>query len=330
MDRRKFFQITAVGAAATCAASTAQAAENYPPIPGAVGMLYDSTLCVGCQACVASCQKLNGNPRSDRDAETHAPHSDNNKLSVHTNTVIQVWSDGAGTNKDQEEDGYAFIKKACMHCVTPNCVIACPVTALVKDPKTGVIHYDPDVCTGCRNCMVACPYNVPQYDYNHPFGLLYKCEFCNQKGLERLDKGLLPGCVEACPAGAIIFGTREELLEEAKRRLALKPGEMYSYPRLTLDSGDTHQHKVANYQQHIYGEKEGGGTQVMVLSAVPHQNLGLPELEDLSTGARTAHLQHTLYKGLVLPAAALACITAFVWRNERKANQDQGQGGHHE
>ena len=74
--------------------------------------------------------------------------------------------------------------------------------------------------------MVACPYNVPKYDYNNPFGALHKCELCNQKGVERLDKGGLPGCVEVCPAGAVIFGTREELMAEAKKRLALKPGSL--------------------------------------------------------------------------------------------------------
>lgn len=103
-----------------------------------------------------------------------------------------------------------------MHCVDPNCVSVCPVSALKKDPKTGIVHYDKDVCTGCRYCMVACPYNVPKYDYNNPFGALHKCELCNQKGVERLDKGGLPGCVEVCPAGAVIFGTREELMAEAK------------------------------------------------------------------------------------------------------------------
>ncbi len=81
--------------------------------------------------------------------------------------------------------------------------------------------------------MVACPYNVPEYDYNNPFGALHKCELCNQKGVERLDKGG-SGCVEVCPAGAVIFGTREELMAEAKKRLALKPGSEYHYPRQTL------------------------------------------------------------------------------------------------
>ncbi len=84
-------------------------------------------------------------------------------------------------------------------------VSLCARSRAEKDPKTGIVHYDKDVCTGCRYCMVACPYNVPKYDYNNPFGALHKCELCNQKGVERLDKGGLPGCVEVCPAGAVIL-----------------------------------------------------------------------------------------------------------------------------
>ncbi|VFS33153.1 hydrogenase-2 small subunit [Salmonella enterica subsp. enterica serovar Typhimurium] len=195
-----------------------------------------------------------------RNPEGEQTWSNNDKLSPYTNNIIQVWRSGTGVNKDQEENGYAYIKKQCMHCVDPNCVSVCPVSALKKDPKTGIVHYDKDVCTGCRYCMVACPYNVPKYDYNNPFGALHKCELCNQKGVERLDKGGLPGCVEVCPAGAVIFGTREELMAEAKKRLALKPGSEYHYPRQTLKTDDTYLHTVPKYYPHLYGEKEGGGT----------------------------------------------------------------------
>ena len=79
-----------------------------------------------------------------------------------------------------------------MHCVDPNCVSVCPVGALKKHPVTGIVHYDKDICTGCRYCMVGCPYDVPKYDYDNPFGMIHKCELCNQKGVELLDKGGLP------------------------------------------------------------------------------------------------------------------------------------------
>ncbi len=94
-------------------------------------------------------------------------------------------------------------------------------------------------------------------------------------------------------------------MAEAKKRLALKPGSEYHYPRQTLKSGDTYLHTVPKYYPHLYGEKEGGGTQVLVLTGVPYENLDLPKLDDLSTGARSENIQHTLYKGMITSAEPL-------------------------
>lgn len=329
MNRRHFFKLTCAGAALASVPLTGRAAAtNKPLIPGALGMLYDSTLCVGCQACVSKCQQVNQlayNPDSKIYAGGDATWSNNDKLSPYTNNIIQVWRTGDGLNKDQPENGYAYIKKQCMHCVDPNCVTVCPVSALQKDEKTGIVHYDPSICTGCRYCMVACPFDVPKFDYENPLGKLHKCELCNQKGLERLDKGGLPGCVEVCPTGAVIYGTREELLSEAKRRLALKAGSDYHYPRQTLKTNDTYLHAVPHYDNYVYGEKEGGGTQVFVLAGVPYQNFDLPKLDELSTGARSEYVQHTLYKGMALPLAVFAGLSVLVHRNTRHERQHDAQ-----
>ncbi|WP_413493948.1 hydrogenase 2 operon protein HybA [Morganella psychrotolerans] len=322
MNRRDFIKAASGGALLLGSSSAGHAAaENRPPIPGSLGMLYDSTLCIGCQACVTKCQDINFPGRNPQGEQTW---SNNDKLSPYTNNIIQVWQSGTGEHKDQEKDGYAYIKKQCMHCVDPNCVSVCPVGALKKHPVTGIVHYDKDVCTGCRYCMVGCPFDVPKYDYDNPFGMIHKCELCNQKGVELLDKGGLPGCVDVCPTGAIIFGSREDLMGEAKKRLGLNAGEEYRYPRQTLKTGDVYKHTVPAYYPHLYGEKEGGGTQVMVLTGVPYKNLQLPELAELSTGARSENIQHTLYKGMILPLAVLAGLTVLVRRNTKNDHHDGG------
>ena len=104
-------------------------------------------------------------------------------------------------------------------------------------------------------------------------------------------------------------------MAEAKRRLSLLRGTEYDYPRQHVNSTDKYRATVPAYQYHIYGEKEGGGTQVLALSGVPFANLGLPDLDEVATGSRAAHLQHFLYRGSALPLVALAGLTFMTYKN---------------
>ena len=314
MKRREFLKGAVGSAAVLCSAGTAEARQNLEPAPEAGGMLYDSTLCVGCKACVSKCKEVNGMPPVIDGDKTH--YDSARDLSGDTLNVIKVYKNGSGQNKDAITDGYAFEKRSCMHCVDPGCVSVCPVTAMRHDKKTGIVTYHEDVCIGCRNCTVGCPYNVPQFEYDDPSGQIRKCQMCNQKGVERIDKGQMTGCAEVCPTGATLFGTRTELMKEAKRRMTLKPGSIYNYPRGDVSKPDSwHEKEVPAYQQHIWGEKEAGGTNVMHISSIPFDKLGMPPLKDRSAASISEGVQHSLYNYLALPAAALAGLTYVARRN---------------
>ena len=322
MKRRNFFQASLGAAGAALVSTSVQARPNLEPAPQAVGMLFDSTLCVGCKACVSKCKEVNGMPPLPMGNEVHADFALD--LSPQTLNVIKVYKDGAAAQKDREQNGFAFEKRSCMHCVDPGCVSVCPVSSLTRDPLTGIVNYNPDVCIGCRTCMTGCPYNVPQYDYNNPLGQIHKCEMCNQKGVERISKGGMTGCAEACPTGATLFGSRAALLEEAKRRIALKPGQVYNYPRGDVRKPDSfHEKVVPQYQNHVWGEKEAGGTNVMHLSAIPYDKLGMPPLGERSAASISEGVQSTIYSYMALPAMALGGLSWIVKRNTEVANHGE-------
>ncbi len=231
---------------------------------------------------MAECQRLNGNPANPAGEATW---SNNDKLSPYTNNIIQVWKSGTGEHKDQLVDGYAYIKKQCMHCVDPNCVSVCPVQALTMIPRPASSTTTRTSAPAAATAWWAAR-STPKYDYDNPFGAIHKCELCNQKGLERIDQGKLPGCVEVCPTGAVIFGTREALMAEAKRRLLATPGSEYAYPRQTFSANDPYLHEVPNYQPYVYGEKEGAAPRCWCWPGVPYTKLDMPDLPELSSGAR--------------------------------------------
>jgi Fe-S-cluster-containing dehydrogenase component len=325
IDRRQFLKGALAGGATLAAAtpSIVEARGNLTMPPKAMGLLYDSTLCIGCKACVAACKESNGlGPEFSSPDDLWDTPLD---ISGKTKNVIKVYRDGTGMTKDAETDGYAFMKHSCLHCVDPSCVSACPVSAMIKDPVTGIVSYDEKDCIGCRYCVVACPFSVPRFQYDRPFPQIVKCELCNH--LKEGDKFLYSACAQVCPTGATLFGPTAELMVEAKRRLALKPGETTVYPRGKIGAtsskeGDTYEGKVANYVQHVYGETELGGTQVIKLSAVPMEKLGMPALPERSFASVSETMQHSLYSYLITPAIVLGGLIVAVKRNLRHADDE--------
>ena len=313
--RRRFLKgcLGTVGAAVAGATVSERAAarETYQRPAEALGLLYDATLCIGCKACVAACKRANDNPPefSTTDKLWDTPLD----TSGYTFNIIKMYRSGTMATKDDEENGYAFMKTSCMHCADPSCVSACPVTAMTKDVTTGIVAYDPEACVGCRYCVVACPFGIPKYQYDSPTGKIGKCELCRH----RYKDGHYSACAEVCPTGATLYGRTSDLLAEAKRRLALTPGSVTTYPRGNLSGGpqQSYEGKVGNYKQHVYGETEYGGTQVLKLSAVDFAKVGMPYLPPKSSASTSETIQHTLYGGLLMPFAVLGALTYVAKRN---------------
>jgi len=194
-------------------------------------ILYDATQCIGCLQCEEACAKQNTLPYDDA-------VRNEKKTSDHKYTYVAV------KNDDQ------YMRKLCMHCNDPACVSVCPVGALEKT-KNGPVTYDADKCMGCRYCMVACPFGVPKYEWTKAIPRVRKCIMCT----DRVAKGGQTACAEACPTGATIFGDREALLAEARKRITGNPDA---------------------YIDHIYGEKEVGGTGTLLISKTPFGEFGYP------------------------------------------------------
>jgi Fe-S-cluster-containing dehydrogenase component len=323
LQRRDFFKILSAGVVTVTTSRTAHARETYGPPPDAVGLLYDATLCVGCKACEVGCKARNGKPPNESEFDEYYGVSgiwdDARDLDYATMNKIKVYKNGTAAVKDRETDGFSFVKKACMHCFDPDCQSACPTSALVKDPLKGYVTYDKNACCGCRYCQVACQYLIPKFEYHKAIPELVKCELCNHV----LKRDGIPGCAEWCPTGATIYGKLDDLKTEAHKRLELKPGERYDFPVRTVDSKETKSRPVEEYIQQVYGEKEGGGTQYIMLSAVPFTKLGLPEMPSTSGAAKSETLQHTIYKGLIGPIVLLGGLVAAAYRSTKKHQTDE-------
>ena len=247
LSRRKFLgTVTAIGGTALLGSfSNASASKEFEGWPNSYGCLTDLTRCVGCRSCEEACNKANNLPRPQTSFNDNSVFSETRRPTPQAYTVVNRYENP----KDKGTPVYRKIQ--CNHCKEPACATACPIHAYSKTPE-GAVLYDPDLCFGCRYCMTACPFYVPAYDYSSALEpRIQKCILC----YDRIKKGGLPACAEACPAGTITFGKRDDLIKIARERIEKHPDK---------------------YIDHIYGEKEVGGTNWMYISGVPFEQLGFP------------------------------------------------------
>lgn len=236
MKRRSFLNMIAAAGASAAAAPAVASQRGDRDAEDDFAILIDLTVCEGCRSCEYVCAEVNGLPEpddSDLDGGIERRPTPDRFLAI---------------SSYETDAGEIYVRRQCMHCLEPACAAACLTRALEKTDQ-GPVTWNEDKCMGCRYCMISCPFDIPQFEYDSPVPKIRKCEMC----FSRLTEGEQPACVEECPAEALTFGPRSELLEIARRRIYGEPDR---------------------YISHIYGEHEAGGTGVLYLSPVPFEQLG--------------------------------------------------------
>lgn len=261
-----------------------------------IGVLNDTTLCIGCRECEEACSRRNHLPR------TAVSFSDRDVLRTFrrpTETAFTVVNQFLGSpSPDQAALQQTYCKVQCMHCLNPSCVSACIVGALTKAPD-GAVVYNPAICMGCRYCQIACPFEVPAYEFNEPLiPRVRKCEFCTDR-----VKGTSanPACAASCPTEALVFGRRADLVAMARERISRRPDR---------------------YINHLYGEHEVGGTSWMYLTGRPVQEIGLLPLPTTAPPERTEAIQHGIFKYGIIPVAFYGLMAGVMWYTHRKHPED--------
>lgn len=154
-----------------------------------LGMVIDTTKCVGCQDCVIACQTENNVPLG------------------FARDWIKTEASGVFPTINME-----IRSERCNHCSDAPCVSACPTGASHYHDFGGIVLVDHDECIGCKACIASCPYDAR---YVHPEGFVDKCTFC----VHRVEKGEDPACVSVCPTHCMHFGDFDDPNSEVSKLL---------------------------------------------------------------------------------------------------------------
>lgn len=281
--------------------------------------LVDITKCIGCRACQVACKQWNDRDGEDTELDFNLGFQNPATLSANTLTLITFHE--IPNEKAPGGLNYLFTMRRCLHCLEPACASACPTTALDRR-SDGPVVYDANKCIGCRYCIWACPWGVPTAEWDSLAPKIQKCTHCadrsdqpapvsfngqplsaEQSNLYR-EKVVTPACVKACPADCLRFGTREEILAEAHNRISARPDK---------------------YVDHIYGEKEAGGTSVLYLSSVPFDKLGFPDVGTDAYPSRSKLALHAVPPAVLAVGALLSGVYALLKRRASAMAKGRGQ-----
>jgi formate dehydrogenase iron-sulfur subunit len=272
MDRRGFLNLVAAGGAVALT-SCQEKPQVYPAsgLTDQYGVLVDLTRCVGCRSCEEACYKEHQLPDPDTAFDEGSVFEEYRRPTERAYTVVNRYENTKKPNTP------VYRKIQCNHCNEPTCASVCPTHAYSKT-KEGAVRYNPDLCFGCRYCMVACPFSIPAYDYHSPLEpKIVKCTFCDH----RLEEGRPTACTEACPVGALTFGKRKDLLELAHKKIAEESNR---------------------YIPHVFGENEIGGTSWIYISGIAFTDVDFP-----------AHLAHEATLELTMRFLSQVPLVFVLW-----------------
>ena len=284
-DRREFMKLAgAAGLATVAGGSSARASEGPAISDDLMGVLVDVNRCIGCRRCEYACKDAAGfDPPPVTTFEDKSVFAEKRRPVPRSHTVINQYDNPKDPNKP------LYNKFNCLHCIDPACMSACLVSAFSKQPD-GPVVYDPWRCMGCRYCMIACPFEIPSYDYDMPMTpQVRKCNLCAHLVPDQLE---VPACVKICPEEVMIYGKRSDLLELAHEKIAQSPDK---------------------YVDHVYGEHEAGGTSWLWISPIPFDQAGLLHKGDTAPPRLTEKIQHAEFKYFLPPLMWYGLLGAAMW-----------------
>jgi formate dehydrogenase iron-sulfur subunit len=254
---------------------------------------------MACRGCQVACKQWNDLEGWEYSQTVNRGSYENPpSLSPQTWTRIKFTEVEGGPHGIQ----WLFLKEGCLHCGDPACVKVCPTGAL-KQHEMGLVTFEKDLCNGCGYCSQFCPFGIPKLETNvfTGEGTASKCIFCQ----DRTTNGLLPACVKTCPAKALDWGDREEMLSKARTRVDALKAKGYT-------------------DAQVYGDTQLGGLgRIYVLA-------NKPELYGLPTDPQFPLLA-TLWQNIVQPLGGLAIVgtaaaLGFTWLVARRNIKVEEEG----